>query len=94
MIDRTQINNLKLEVTKFTFSSRATTNTDSSSFKYNPFDLNRPITNLTPPNHKRFNGGHSYDSLFFPKINAVIISSFYRHCFSTLFWNMPLGGFR
>jgi len=39
--------------------------------------LNRPITNLTPANHKRFNGGHSYDSLLFPEINAVIISGYF-----------------
>ena len=54
--DRTHINNFKLQVTKSTFSSHETPNTDSSSFKYNPFVLNRLITNLIPANHRRFNG--------------------------------------
>jgi len=53
---RIQINKSKFQVTKSTFSSRETTSTDSSSSKYNSFDLNRLSTNLIPANHKRFTG--------------------------------------
>jgi hypothetical protein len=52
--DRIHFNNFKLQVTKSIFSSRETINTDSSSFKYNSFDLNRLIINLIPAKSQTF----------------------------------------
>jgi len=65
--DLTQISNFKLQVTKSTFSTRETTNTDSSSFRHNPFDLSRLISNLIPANHKRFNGDILMTACCFPE---------------------------
>ena len=43
--------------------------------------------------HSRVRVGKNLSDMF-PIRNGLKQGDIYRHCFSTLFWSMPLGGFR